>query len=63
VGVCQNVVVGSTFFVSNILFGFLWDNYALSAAITYSLITTAIAIAAMSIFVKRYPARAGEQLI
>jgi len=58
-----NVVVGSTFFVSNILFGFLWDNYALSAAITYSLITSAIAIAAMSIFVKRYPARAGEQLI
>jgi len=51
-----NVVVGSTFFVSNILFGFLWDNYALSSAITYSLITTAIAIAAMSIFVKRYPA-------
>jgi len=51
-----NVVVGSTFFVSNILFGFLWDNYALSAAITYSLITSAIAIAAMSIFVKRYPA-------
>ena len=58
-----NLVVGSTFFVSNILFGFLWDNYALSAAITYSLITTAIAIAAISIFVKRYPARAGEQLI
>ena len=51
-----NLVVGSTFFVSNILFGFLWDNYALSAAITYSLITSAIAIAAMSIFVKRYPA-------
>src|SRR5207247_2728964 len=32
-----NVVVGSTFFLSNILFGFLWYNYALIASITSSI--------------------------
>jgi MFS family permease len=52
-----NIVAGSAFFVANVVFGFLWDNFALNSAILYSIIITAIAILAMSVFVKKYPAR------
>jgi MFS family permease len=50
-----NVVVGTSFFISNITFGFLWDNYNLSTAISYSIIFTSTAIIGMFAFVKKYP--------
>jgi MFS family permease len=31
-----NVVIGVTFFVANVVFGFLWDNFGLTAAVSYS---------------------------
>ncbi|MDQ3902109.1 MAG: MFS transporter [Thermoproteota archaeon] len=49
-----NIVAGSAFFVANIIFGFLWDGFSLNSAISYSMITTVIAIAAMTVFVKKY---------
>jgi MFS family permease len=49
-----NVVVGTSFFISNITFGFLWDNYNLGTAITYSIIFTSTAIIGMFAFVKKY---------
>jgi MFS family permease len=51
-----NIVAGSAFFGANVIFGFLWDGFTLNSAISYSLIITAIAIIAMSVFVKKYPA-------
>ena len=48
------VVVGTSFFISNITFGFLWDNYNLGTAISYSIIFTSTAIIAMFAFVKKY---------
>ena len=50
-----NVVVGTSFFISNITFGFLWDNYNLGTAISYSIIFTSTAIIGMFAFVKKYP--------
>jgi MFS family permease len=49
-----NVVVGTSFFISNMTFGFLWDNYNLGTAITYSIIFTSTAIIGMFAFVKKY---------
>lgn len=49
-----NVVVGTSFFISNITFGFLWDNYNLGTAISYSIFFTSTAIIAMFAFVKKY---------
>ena len=49
-----NVVVGTSFFISNITFGFLWDNYNLGTAISYSIIFTSTAIIGMFAFVKKY---------
>lgn len=50
-----NLVIGSTFFVSNVLFGFLWDSHGLSYAVSYSVIITTVAILAMFVFIKKYP--------
>jgi len=50
-----NLVTGVTFFTSNFLFGFLWDNRGLLSATSYSIIITTIAICAMFIFIKKYP--------
>ncbi len=50
------VVAGSAFFGANVIFGFLWDDFSLESAISYSVIITAIAIIAMSVFVKKNPA-------
>jgi len=47
------LVVGVCFFVSNVLFGFLWDVYGLSAAVTYSSIVSVIAISAMLVFIRK----------
>jgi MFS family permease len=49
-----NVVIGTTFFVANVVFGFLWDNYSLDTAISYSIIMTVAAISGMFIFIMRY---------
>ena len=49
-----NVVVGTSFFISNITFGFLWDNYNLGTAISYSIIFTSTAIIVMFAFLKKY---------
>jgi MFS family permease len=51
-----NVVIGTTFFVANVVFGFLWDNYSLTAAVSYSVITAIAAISGMFMFIRRYPA-------
>jgi MFS family permease len=48
-----NLVLGTSFFVSNVIFGFLWDNYNLSTAVVYSIVLTSAAIIGMSVFIKR----------
>ena len=48
-----NLVLGTSFIVSNVVFGFLWDNYNLSTAVVYSIVLTSAAITGMSIFIKR----------
>jgi MFS family permease len=50
-----NVAIGTTFFVANVVFGFLWDNYSLTAAVSYSVITAIAAISGMFMFIRRYP--------
>jgi MFS family permease len=49
-----NVVIGATFFVANVIFGFLWDNYSLDTAVSYSIIMTVAAISGMFIFIRRH---------
>jgi MFS family permease len=56
-----NVVIGTTFFVANVVFGFLWDNYSLTAAVSYSVITAIAAISGMFMFIRRYPAHRPAQ--
>jgi MFS family permease len=50
-----NVVVGIGFFVSNIVFGYLWDNYNLPIAVLYSISFAIAAIIGMLAFIKKYP--------
>lgn len=50
-----NIVIGSGFFVGNILFGFLWDKSGLSSAVMYSVILTLTAMCGMVGFLKKYP--------
>jgi MFS family permease len=49
------IVTGAGFFVSNIVFGFLWDNYSLNAAVYYSIVLALAAVVGMMIFTKKYP--------
>lgn len=49
-----NVVLGTSFFVSNVVFGFLWDNYNLNVAVVYSIGLTSAAIIGMFVFIKRF---------
>ena len=49
------IVTGAGFFVSNIVFGFLWDNYSLNAAVSYSIVLALAAVVGMMIFTKKYP--------
>jgi MFS family permease len=49
-----NLVIGVCFFASNVVFGFLWDNFSLATAVSYSMTATAIAGAGMSLFVRKY---------
>lgn len=49
-----SVVTGGTFFVGNVLFGFLWDHYGLIQAVTYSMIVTSIAIFGLLCMIRKY---------
>lgn len=49
-----SVVTGVCFFVSNITFGFIWDNYSINMAVVYSLSLSLSAIMGMIIFIKNY---------
>jgi MFS family permease len=49
-----NVVIGATFFVANVVFGFLWDNFSLTTAVLYSMITAITAVAGMFMFIRSY---------
>jgi hypothetical protein len=44
------MVIGFSFLAANLVFGFLLDSIGISAAATYSIITSAVAIAAMGGF-------------
>lgn len=50
-----SIVIGSGFFVGNVLFGFLWDNSGLASAVMYSVILVLIAMCSMIGFLKKYP--------
>jgi len=47
------LTVGLAFFVSNALVGSLWEYFGSSLAVTYSVITSFIAITFMMLFLKR----------
>jgi MFS family permease len=49
-----NLVAGVTFFVANVSFGFLWDNYNLNSATFYSIAISIAAIIGMLLFLKKY---------
>ncbi len=49
-----NLVVGSCFFVSNVIFGYLWDNFSLGFAVSYSIILTLASILGMILFLRKY---------
>jgi MFS family permease len=49
-----NLINGVCFFASNVVFGFLWDGFSLSTAVTYSAIITLIAIFGMITFDRKY---------
>jgi MFS family permease len=49
-----SLVAGACFFASNIIFGFLWDNYDINMAVVYSVSLSLSAIVAMIVFIKRY---------
>jgi MFS family permease len=57
-----NLIVGSSYFIGNIVFGILWDSKGLFYSLTYSIITTIAAIIMMSIFIKKCSAQAHNQL-
>ena len=48
-----NVVLGFGFFVSNIVFGYLWDNFSLLIAVLYSISFAFAAIIGMLVFIKK----------
>ena len=49
-----NVVIGTAFFIANVVFGYLWDNYGLTTAVSYSMITAIAAVAGMFMFIQSY---------
>lgn len=49
-----NLILGASFFVSNVVFGFLWDNFGLGNAVIYSVTLSSVAIMGMSIFIKKF---------
>ena len=51
------LVAGVTFFVANVVFGFLWDAFTLNIAVLYSIVLSVGAIIGMFIFIKGYSNR------
>jgi hypothetical protein len=49
-----SLVVGICFFASNITFGFIWDNYSINMAVTYSTSLSLCGIIGMIVFIRRY---------
>ena len=49
-----SLVIGVCFFGSNITFGFIWDNYGIIMAVTYSISLSLSAIIGMIVFIKSY---------
>ena len=49
-----SLVIGVCFFVSNITFGFIWDNNNINMAVTYSVSLSLCAIVGMVVFIKSY---------
>jgi MFS family permease len=49
-----NIVIGAGFFVGNVVFGFLWDDFGLSEAVSYSAVLTTMAIVSMLVFLRKY---------
>lgn len=47
-----NLIIGSSFFIGNIMFGYLWDTYGLTAAISFSSVFVTTAILGMIVFIK-----------
>ena len=52
-----NLVIGVCFFGSNVIFGWLWDNYSLVTAGIYSIIMTIVSIVGMSLFIRKEAVR------
>ena len=50
-----NVVIGVGLFISNVAFGYLWDNFNLLVAVLYSISFAIAAIIGMLAFIKKYP--------
>lgn len=49
-----NIVIGISYFISNVTFGFLWDSYNFSFAASYSIVLSLAGITGMIVFLKRY---------
>ncbi len=49
-----SLIIGSTFFIGNVVFGHLWDIYGLNVAISFSSIFVISALLGMTFFIKRY---------
>jgi MFS family permease len=47
-----NLIIGSSFFIGNIVFGYLWDTYGLTVAIAFSSVFVTTAILGMIVFIK-----------
>jgi MFS family permease len=49
-----NVIIGSSFFIGNVVFGYLWDIQGLNVAIWFSSIFVISGLLGMTCFIKRY---------
>jgi MFS family permease len=49
-----NIVIGTSFFISNVTFGFLWDSYNFSFASLYSVVFSLVGIIGMIVFLQKY---------
>jgi MFS family permease len=49
-----NLIIGSTFFIGNVVFGYLWDIQGLNVAIWFSSIFVISGLLGMTFFIKRY---------
>ncbi|MGH9982870.1 MAG: hypothetical protein ACRD8W_02815, partial [Nitrososphaeraceae archaeon] len=48
------LIIGLSFFVCNVIFGFLWDSFSFNIAIVYSLSLFIAAIIGMLLFIRIY---------